>query len=79
VVPYLIAEGFFIYYLGVTSLPELTLDARTAGLAGEVYICVVPNGPSDQGGRAATRPAPATTCAVTATWLWRWMGSGAVV
>jgi 2-alkenal reductase len=55
VVPYLIADGRFIYpYLGVSSLPELSLHVQEVlGLpqAGGVYVTsVVPGGPSDQGG-----------------------------
>jgi 2-alkenal reductase len=55
VVPYLIAEGRFIYpYLGVSSLPELSLglqDLLQLPQSGGVYVTnVVPNGPSDRGG-----------------------------
>ena len=55
VVPYLIAEGRFIYpYLGVSTLPELTLGVQEQlGLpqVDGVYVTsVVPNGPSDRGG-----------------------------
>ena len=55
VVPYLIADGRFVYpYLGVSSLEELSLAVQEQlGLpqTGGVYVTsVVPNGPSDQGG-----------------------------
>ena len=55
VVPYLIAEGRFVYpYLGITSLEELTLGVQEQlGLpqVDGVYVTgVVPGGPSDRGG-----------------------------
>ena len=55
VVPYLIADGRFVYpYLGVSTLPELSLglqDVLHLPQAGGVYVTsMVPNGPSDQAG-----------------------------
>ncbi len=55
VVPYLIADGRFVYpYLGVSTLPELSLgmqDVLQLPQAGGVYVTsVTPDGPSDQAG-----------------------------
>ncbi len=55
VVPYLIADGRFVYpYLGVSTLPELSLglqDVLQLPQPGGVYVTsVVVNGPSDQAG-----------------------------
>lgn len=55
IVPFLIADGEFVYpYLGVSSLDEVSLDLqeqlRLPAASGAYVTTVVPNGPADQGG-----------------------------
>ncbi len=55
VVPYLIEDGRFVYpYLGVSTLPELSLSLQEllqlSQVAGVYVTSVVPGGPSDHGG-----------------------------